>query len=223
MTTLISRRTFLAEGASLAALALSGCASTSTRRTAEPAVPQIPEATRALYAAIPYERFPIPAVPVERLDPRYLRQIVDNPTGEPPGTVVVDTPNRFLYWTMEGGKAMRYGVGIGRDGFAWGGRALIQYKREWPVWTPPADMIRRQPELEAFRNGMQPGLDNPLGARALYIFQGGRDTLYRLHGTPEWWSIGTAVSSGCVRLIHQDIIDLYDRVPARTPIVVLQA
>jgi lipoprotein-anchoring transpeptidase ErfK/SrfK len=175
-----------------------------------------------MYQAMPDERFPIPAVDLTKIDPVYYRQLVDYAVPETPGTIIVDTPNRFLYLTMEGGKAMRYGVGIGRAGFEWGGRARIQYKREWPTWTPPAEMIARQPELEEYRNGMAPALDNPLGARALYIFEGGRDTLYRVHGTSEYWSIGKAVSSGCVRLLQQDVIDLYNRVPNGTPIVVRQ-
>jgi lipoprotein-anchoring transpeptidase ErfK/SrfK len=131
---------------------------------------------------------------------------------------------RFLYLVRENGRALRYGVGIGRDGFAWSGRAIVQWKQEWPKWTPPASMIARQPELErwsAANGGMPPGLDNPLGARALYIFQNGVDTLYRVHGSPEYKSIGKAVSSGCVRLINQDVCDLYDRVPTRTPILVV--
>ncbi|ADZ70048.1 Lipoprotein, putative [Polymorphum gilvum SL003B-26A1] len=176
-----------------------------------------------MYRAMPEERFPVPAVDLRKIDPRYYRQIVPYYSAEPTGTIIVDTPHRFLYLTMEGGQALRYGVGIGRDGFAWGGTARIAYKREWPVWTPPTEMIARQPELEPYRNGMPPGLDNPLGARALYIFEGNRDTLYRLHGTSEFWSIGKAVSSGCVRLLHQDVIDLHDRVPNGTRIVVLQA
>lgn len=135
---------------------------------------------------------------------------------------MVDTPNRFLYWTMPNGRAMRYGVGIGRDGFSWGGRARIAYKREWPRWTPPADMIVRQPELEPYRNGMEPSLDNPLGARALYIHNESGDTLYRVHGNMDANSIGKAVSSGCVRLLFQDVIDLYERVPDGSPIVVIQ-
>ena len=118
---------------------------------------------------------------------------------------------------------MRYGVGLGRAGFEWSGRARVGWKQEWPKWTPPDEMIARQPELEKFSSengGMPPALDNPLGARALYIFQGNTDTLYRLHGTQESWSIGKAVSSGCVRLLNQDIIDLYGRVPTNSPIIV---
>ena len=116
--------------------------------------------------------------------------------------------------------ALRYGVGIGREGFTWSGRGRIGRKAQWPVWTPPPEMIKRQPELEEFRNGQPPGLTNPLGARAMYIYDGGNDTGYRLHGTMETWSIGGAVSSGCVRLVNQDVIDLYSRVPVDTIVVV---
>jgi lipoprotein-anchoring transpeptidase ErfK/SrfK len=157
------------------------------------------------------------------MDPKFLPQEVAYRGKEGPGTIVVDTPNRFLYLVGEGGTAMRYGVGVGRDGFDWQGRGTIAYKRPWPRWTPPAEMIVRQPELEPYRHGMEPGLDNPLGARALYIFQNGRDTLYRLHGNMDARSIGQAVSSGCVRLLFQDVIDLYSRVPDGSPIVVWQA
>ena len=176
-----------------------------------------------IYGAKPDEEFPLPAIPYWEIEPQYLRQEVADPIGERPGTIVVDTQQRFLYLVREGGRAMRYGVGIGRDGFSWSGRAVVQWKQRWPTWTPPAEMIARQPELQQYsaeNGGMQPGLMNPLDARALYIFQGGEDTLYRLHGSPEYKSIGKAVSSGCVRLINQDICDLYDRVPAKTPILV---
>ena len=213
-----TRRTFLMGATGLAALTLTGCATTS--RTMQPDGPSAD--VLRMYAALPDERFPIPAMRIDRLDPRYYRQVVTDPTGARPGTVVVDTPNRFLYWVMEGGRAVRYGVGIGRDGFDWGGTGTIAYKREWPRWTPPAEMIVRQPELEIYRNGMEPGLENPLGARALYIFQNGRDTLYRVHGTLDVETIGKAISSGCVRLMAQDVIDLYQRVPNGSPIVVRQ-
>jgi lipoprotein-anchoring transpeptidase ErfK/SrfK len=116
-------------------------------------------------------------------------------------------------------------VGIGREGFAWSGEGVIQWRQKWPKWTPPDEMVARQPELVKYSSkngGMSPGLMNPLGARALYIFKDGQDTLYRLHGSPEWRSIGTAASSGCVRLMNQDIIDLYDRVPEKARVVVWQ-
>ena len=216
---LIGRRALLAGAASLAALSLAGCATNGA--TLESETPRIPEDVLSMYAALPNERFPIPAARIDVVDPQYWRQIVPDPTGERPGTIVVDTANRFLYLVRDGGQAMRYGVGIGRDGFAWSGRGVIQYKREWPTWTPPGEMIDRQPELEPYRNGMPPSLDNPLGARALYIFKDGRDTIYRLHGTNDARTVGKAISSGCVRLINQDVIDLFERVPNGTPIVVL--
>ena len=177
-----------------------------------------------MYAAMEDEGVMLPAIPYQKIDPQFYRQIVENPTGEQPGTIVVHTPTRFLYLVMEGGQALRYGVGIGRQGFSWQGHAHVQWKQKWPKWTPPDDMIARQPELakySAANGGMSPGLDKPLGARALYLFQGNVDTLYRLHGSPEWWSIGKAVSSGCVRLMNQDIIDLYNRVPIKTPVLVV--
>lgn len=170
----LSRRAALV---GLGALALAGCQSARNPRlemaSAPPPAPLDPYYLQ-MYAAMPHEQFPVPAVDLRQLDPIYYRQVVDYPTSERPGTLVVDTPNRFLYLVMENGQALRYGAGIGRAGFAWGGRARIAYKRAWPRWTPPAEMIARQPELEEFRNGMAPGLDNPLGARALYIFEGDR-------------------------------------------------
>ncbi len=178
-----------------------------------------------MYAAEDDGGFHIPAIPYQRINPRYYRQRVVDPTGERPGTIVVDTPSRFLYLVEPGGSAMRYGVGIGRQGFAWSGDGVIQWRQKWPRWVPPEEMIARQPELTKYsakNGGMPGGLMNPLGARALYIFQNGQDTLYRLHGNPEWNSIGRAVSSGCVRLMNQDIIDLYQRVPEKARIVVWQ-
>jgi lipoprotein-anchoring transpeptidase ErfK/SrfK len=217
---LIGRRALLAGAASLAALSLAGCA-TNGATTLEAETTRVPDDVLAMYAALPNEQFPVPAARIDLVPPQYWRQIVDDPTGERPGTIVVDTPNRYLYLVRDDGKAMRYGVGIGRDGFAWSGRAQIAYKRQWPTWTPPAEMVERQPEVAQYRNGMPGGIDNPLGARALYIFKDGVDTLYRLHGNPDVTSIGKAVSSGCVRLINQDIIDLYERVPSGTPVVVI--
>ena len=116
---------------------------------------------------------------------------------------------------------MRYGIGIGRQGFSWSGRARVGDKQEWPKWFPPKEMREREPELEQYAGGMEPGLQNPLGARALYLYQGKKDTLYRLHGTSEVDSIGRAVSSGCIRLLHQDIIDLHRRVPIGAEVIVV--
>lgn len=177
-----------------------------------------------MYQAMPQEPFPIPAVDMKDLDRRFWREEVSYASGERPGTLIVDTPGKYLYHVLPGGRAMRYGIGVGREGFAWSGRAIVAYKRPWPRWTPPDEMVARQPELEPYSiasGGMGPGLKNPLGARALYIHEGGRDTLYRLHGTPEAWSIGKAVSSGCIRLVNQDVIHLFDHVRDGSPIVVI--
>jgi lipoprotein-anchoring transpeptidase ErfK/SrfK len=213
-----SRRNFLAGGASLAALSLAGCATQRMRVD----VPQFSEYYLAMYGPLPDEDYPVPAIDLTKLDPNMFRTDVDDPTGERPGTIVVNTSERHLYLVQEGGKAIRYGVGIGREGFAWQGKAAVGRKATWPTWTPPKEMQDRQPETRQWAGGMPPGLTNPLGARAMYIYQGGRDTLYRLHGTLEVWSIGQAVSSGCVRLLFHDIIDLYGRCPVGTPIVVNQ-
>jgi lipoprotein-anchoring transpeptidase ErfK/SrfK len=229
----VSRRAFTGAVFASAAMAMAGCAAMPERiayfrplrgpRFAEPPRPSIGY-YEEMYAAREDEGFLVPAVDLTKVQPQYLRQVVSYPTSEPVGTVIVDTANRYLYLVQEGGTAIRYGVGIGREGFAWSGRARIQWKQKWPRWTPPDSMIARQPELarySAANGGQDPGLDNPLGARALYIFKDGADTLYRIHGTPEYWTIGKAVSSGCVRMMHQDVIDLYDRVPNGSPIVVL--
>jgi lipoprotein-anchoring transpeptidase ErfK/SrfK len=175
-----------------------------------------------MYAALPEERFPVPAVNLSRVDSQYYRRVVEYRTEHLPGTVIVDTPHRYLYFVMQSGRAMRYGIGVGKVGFVWNGTARIAAKRPWPTWTPPKEMIEREPDLEKYAKGMPPGLDNPLGARALYIYKNGQDTLYRLHGTSEAHTIGKAVSSGCIRLLHQDVIDLYERVRPGAKIVVLE-
>lgn len=164
--------------------------------------------------------YQLPSVPIYKVPRKYHRQIVRYETKEKPGTIIVDTAEKFLYFVMGDGKAMRYGIGVGREGFEWKGTARVAMKREWPVWTPPEEMIGRQPELAKYRGGMDPGLMNPLGARALYLFNKGGDTGYRLHGSPEWASIGKAVSSGCIRLINQDIIDLYNRAEVGAKVIV---
>ncbi|RAH96216.1 L,D-transpeptidase [Acuticoccus sediminis] len=214
---MIDRRTFLLGGGTAL---VGGCTMAQTPPPQTGGTGQVPPVYQAIYGPRPDERFPIPAVDLARVDAIYWRREVANPTGERPGMVVVDTGSFYLYWTMGGGRAMRYGVGLGREGFGWDGTATIERKQAWPTWTPPAEMIAREPELEQYRNGMDPGLGNPLGARALYLYQDGRDTLYRLHGTQEAHSIGRAVSSGCVRLLNQDVIDLYERVPDGTRVVV---
>ncbi|MBB3975310.1 lipoprotein-anchoring transpeptidase ErfK/SrfK [Rhizobium azooxidifex] len=227
--TLTSRRSFLLAAASMA---LASCSTSVPGRYAPvPVAPRRPiepptlAELEVMYGPVEDGGFLIPAIPFQEIDPQFYRQRVLDPTGEPAGTVVVDTPKRFLYVIEPGGTAMRYGVGIGREGFAWQGQGIIHWRQAWPRWKPPNEMVARQPELAKYsieNGGMEPGLKNPLGARALYIFQNGQDTLYRLHGNPEWRSIGKAVSSGCVRLMNQDVIDLYSRVKYHAPIVVYQ-
>ena len=177
----------------------------------------------AMYGAHPDERFPLPAMDISRVDPRFFRQQVAYGGPEMPGTIVIDTTNRFLYLVQEGGRAMRYGIGVGKAGLEFEGAAKIGRKAEWPRWTPTRNMIEREPERNAqWAGGMEPGLTNPLGPRALYLYKDGVDTLFRIHGTSEPWSIGQAVSSGCIRLFNQDIIDLYGRVPVGATVVVKQ-
>lgn len=164
--------------------------------------------------------YSVPSIPISRVPSRFHRQIVDYPTSEAPGTIIVETGDKFLYFVLPDDKAVRYGIGVGREGFEWSGTARVAAKREWPVWTPPAAMVRRQPQLAKWRGGMPPGPSNALGARALYLHNKGGDTGYRLHGTPEWWSIGKAMSSGCVRMLNQDIIDLYNRADVGAKVIV---
>jgi lipoprotein-anchoring transpeptidase ErfK/SrfK len=141
------------------------------------------------------------------------RQIVDYRTSETPGTIIIDTPNTYLYLVLPGGKAMRYGIGVGREGFIWSGVKTIEHKAEWPDWTPPPQMIQRQPYLPRFVAG---GPSNPLGARAMYL----SDSVYRIHGTNAPETIGGFVSSGCIRLLNEDVIDLYNRVHVGAKVVV---
>ncbi len=172
------------------------------------------------YGSVRDAGYQLPAIPIYKVDRKYHRQIVTYATKEKPGTIIVDTGNKHLYFVMKEGKAMRYGIGVGKEGFEWSGTARIALKREWPVWTPPAPMIKRKPELAKWRGGMPAGLNNPLGARAMYLYNKGGDSGYRLHGTPEWFSIGKAMSSGCIRLMNQDIIDLYSRTEVGAKVIV---
>ena len=148
------------------------------------------------------------------VDPRFDRQIVPYEGAEKPGTIIIDTPERLLYLVEPGGKAMRYGIGVGRPGFTWAGVKYVSVKREWPDWRPPEEMLQRRPDLPHFMTG---GPDNPLGARALYL----GSSLYRIHGSNEPWTIGTQVSSGCIRMRNDDVIDLYGRVGVGTKVVVI--
>ncbi len=162
----------------------------------------------------------LPAVPITKVPRKFQRQKVRYETDERPGTIIVDTTEKHLYLVQPEGRAIRYGIGVGREGFEWKGTARVARKAEWPVWTPPAEMIRREPELIKYAGGMPPGPGNALGARALYLHNKGGDTGYRLHGTPEWASIGKAMSSGCIRLMNQDIIDLHSRADVGAKVIV---
>ncbi|RUV41737.1 MULTISPECIES: L,D-transpeptidase [unclassified Mesorhizobium] len=233
----LSRRAMLSGMGAMALLGMAGCGTTDTLDlpqlqiddTTTGSVPIRPAISvdknitgpDVMYAALTDNGFQVPAVPYQKIKPEFRRQIVVDKTGEAPGTIVVHLQERMLYLVQPGGDAIRYGVGIGKDGFRWSGRANIQYGKEWPVWTPPPEMVKRKPELVKWQGGQPGGLTNPLGARALYIYQNGKDTGYRFHGSPEWWTIGQAMSSGCVRLINQDIIDLYNRVSKKNPVVVV--
>jgi lipoprotein-anchoring transpeptidase ErfK/SrfK len=147
-------------------------------------------------------------------DPRYAKQEVDYQGHEGAGTIVIDTPNKFLFLVEGNGRALRYGIGVGRPGFTWSGTKTISAKREWPAWTPPAEMLARRPDLPRHMEG---GPQNPLGARAMYL----GSSLYRIHGSNEPWTIGTNVSSGCIRMRNEDVIDLYGRVNVGTRVIVL--
>ena len=175
---------------------------------------------RSSYGAVSDGGYAVPSVPLGKVNANFQRQTVSYATKEKPGTIIVETGERHLYFVIGDDKAVRYGIGVGKEGFEWAGTARIGLKREWPTWTPPREMIGRRPDLAKFAGGMEPGITNPLGARAMYLFNKGGDTGFRLHGTPEWWSIGKAMSSGCIRLINQDVIDLYSRAEVGAKVIV---
>lgn len=167
------------------------------------------------------EPYRIASEDIRKVRPKYRRREVDFGENQAPGTIVVDPHARYLYFVLGGGRAIRYGVGVGRQGFEWSGEAIIRRKAKWPRWTPPKEMVARDPLAAKWANGMPGGPKNPLGARALYLFQGETDTLYRIHGTFQPESIGTAASSGCIRMINADVADLYNRVRVGARVVVL--
>jgi lipoprotein-anchoring transpeptidase ErfK/SrfK len=177
----------------------------------------------ALAAQDAGERFRISTGDARKVRRKFRKREVAFETLELPGTIIVDPHSRYLYLTLGGGRAMHYGIGVGRQGFEWSGDAVIQRKAKWPRWTPPKAMVERDHFARQWANGMPGGPKNPLGARALYLYQGGVDTLYRIHGTSEPQTIGSAVSSGCIRLIHADVADLYERVRVGAKVVVLEA
>ena len=181
----------------------------------------------ALYQPINTDKFEVPGVPLAMVRKGFERREVAYTSKEPVGTIVVDPHAHYLYFVEPNDRAMRYGVGVGKQGFAWKGDAVIKTKQEWPDWYPPKEMIARHPELKPQLDQLRSGIGvaggyrNPLGARAMYLWQGNKDTLFRIHGTLEPHSIGTNASSGCIRMINQDAIDLYSRVQEGTRVVVL--
>ncbi|WP_137132785.1 L,D-transpeptidase [Rhizobium sp. FY34] len=178
---------------------------------------------QADYSALPAEKFPLKTVPIDQIKPELRRTEVAYATPHKPGTIVVDTPARRLYYVLDNGKAIRYGVGVGRAGLALSGNAYVGRKAEWPTWTPTANMIRRDPQKNLkYAGGMPGGPNNPLGARAMYLYRGGNDTHFRIHGTNQPQSIGHAMSSGCVRMMNHDVIDLAARVKVGDRVVVIQ-
>ena len=202
----LTRRAFVASGAT--ALGLSAASA---------------QAGTLEFASLLLDREPFPVQDPSTIEigEQFRRQLVQYSTDERVGTVIVDPSNHFLYLVMEAGMALRYGVGVGREGFEWKGASRVARKAKWPTWTPPLSMIKRQPELAIYATGMAGGPDNPMGARALYLYDGPVDTLYRIHGTHEPWSIGTSMSSGCIRMLNYEVIDLYRRVPIGARVVVL--
>ncbi|CAA2100914.1 putative L,D-transpeptidase YnhG [Methylobacterium bullatum] len=211
----LSRRSFLAgSAAGFGALGLAGCATTDGLILAEAA---------KIYGPMPDEKFPIPATDIRKVDPKYYRRAVRYETKEAPGTIIVDPGNFYVYRIEEDGAATRYGANVGRAGFLWSGDAYVGRKSEWATWTPPKEMIRRQPEVAKYARGMPGGLDNPLGARTLHLYQNGAYTLYTIYASSEPDSIGSGITSGCVGLLSQDMIHLYSRTPVKTKVVVLPA
>ncbi|WP_064692341.1 L,D-transpeptidase [Rhizobium aegyptiacum] len=202
----ISRRGFLIA----LPLVVAGCSSTGLN-------------SQTNYAALPDEKFPLKQVPIDKIKPELRRQEVAYEAAYAAGTIVIDTPARRAYYVLGNGRAMRYGVGVGREGLAFAGNAYVGRKSEWPSWTPTENMQRREERYRRLAGGMPGGPNNPLGARAMYLYRGGNDTHFRIHGTNQPESIGLAMSSGCIRMMNHDVIDLYSRVDVGARVVVIQA
>jgi lipoprotein-anchoring transpeptidase ErfK/SrfK len=236
----ISRRSLLSLGFAATAVSLAGCSGSSTggpllagllvdsgtRKRLSGRTLSKPDYSVA-YASFPGEPAPVTAFDYSQVNPAYLRQEVEYLGSEEPGTVVVDPASRHLFFIDAPGKATRYGVGVGREGFGWSGAAQINMRRSWPDWVPPKEMVARDPKIRAQLvstsrgQGVPGGSTSPLGARAMYLFADGGDTGYRIHGTTEPETIGTNVSSGCIRMVNQDVIHLYQRAPEGTQVIVV--
>jgi lipoprotein-anchoring transpeptidase ErfK/SrfK len=210
----LDRRSFLfGSAAGLGALSLAGCISDGA----------VPADVARMYGPVPTEKFPIPAADVSKVDPKYWRQTVRFDSREAPGTIIVDPANYFVYRVEGDGMATRYGANVSRPGFLWNGEAYVGRKAEWPTWTPPKEMIARQPEAAKYARGMPGGLENPLGARVLYLYQNGRYTVCTIYSTSDPETIGQGVTSGCTGLLSQDMIHLYARTPVKTKVLLLPA
>ncbi|QGM44774.1 L,D-transpeptidase [Methylocystis heyeri] len=212
----LDRRSFLlGSAAGLGSLGLAGCVTGDDMGRAEAA---------KFYAAVPSEKFPIPAVDIGKLDPKYFRKVVRYESKEAPGTIIVDPRNYYVYRVEGDGYATRYGANVGRPGFVLNNEAYyVGRKAEWPTWTPPKEMIARQPEARKYAAGMPGGLENPLGARVLYLYKNGVYTVCTIYSTSDPDTIGTAITSGCTGLLSQDMLDLYSRTPVKTKVVMLSA
>lgn len=213
-SSLINRRLFLSgSSAILGALGLTGCVTDGV---------SLAEAAR-LYGPVPNEKYPIPAVDVSKLNPKYFRRMVRYESNEAPGTIIVDPGNFFVYRIEGDGVATRYGANVSRPDFLWSGEVYVGRKAEWPTWTPPKEMIARQPEARKYAGGMPGGLDNPLGARVLYLYKNGVYTVYTIYSTSDPQTIGSGITSGCTGLLSQDMLDLYSRTPVKTKVIMMSA
>lgn len=201
----------------LIALPIAACQPQATQVSKQQSNDSDADVARWYIGYEPDEPYDIPLVDLALMPSDMVRQTVKYNGPERPGTIVVDIDNRHLYLVQNGGDATRYGIGVGKQGYTWRGSAHVGRKGVWPNWSPTTTMVRIKPNLPRFMKG---GVDNPLGARALYLYNGGVDTLFRIHGTNEPWSIGHAVSSGCIRMLNQDILNLYERVDVGAPVVV---
>ncbi len=200
---------------------LSACVPDPAMIEAGLAQPPAPQEVPNAYLATKDANIDIPALPVSEIPQQFRRQTVYFPTEEVPGTIIINPSQRVLHYVTGKNQAIRYGISVGRSGFEWSGTAIVSEKKPWPTWTPPPEMIARDPKLAKWAKGQPGGPTNPLGARAIYLTTNGVDYGYRIHGTPEWRSIGRNASSGCIRMINQDVIDLYNRLKGGEKVVVL--
>jgi lipoprotein-anchoring transpeptidase ErfK/SrfK len=206
----------------LAVALLAACVDPAAGPTAS--TQPLPKTDENVYVATMDSGIAIPALPVDQIPESHRRQVVAYETDQAPGTIIINPKTKLLYYVLGKNKAIRYGIAVGKAGFEWSGEAIVSEKKAWPTWIPPKEMIARRPELAKFDEVGQPGgPTNPLGARAIYLTSGGRDYGYRIHGTPDWQSIGRNASSGCIRMINQDVLDLYSRVNGGEKVVVLTA